>query len=102
MGPSVDSLIFNYIRESSPQKIANLKVIKKSKPFGMPPVVIHPKIETNLKKELQSVLLNMSTDSQGKEMLAHLGIDCFVLGDDRDYDSIRKMKAFIQEQRNEN
>jgi phosphonate transport system substrate-binding protein len=93
---SVDSLIFDYFKANNPQKVSNLKIIKKSVPFGIPPVVIHPKIESDLKRELQSVFLNMSTDPQGKEILSHLDIDRFVLGKDSEYDSIRKMKTFIQ------
>ncbi len=94
---SVDSIIFDYIKANNPQNVHNLKIIKKSVPFGIPPVVVHPKIESDLKKELQSVFLNMSADPQGKEILSHLDIDRFVLGKDSEYDSIRKMKAFIQE-----
>ncbi len=93
----VDSIIFDYIKANNPQKVHNLKIIKKSEPFGIPPVVVHPKIESDLKRELQSVFLNMSTDPQGKEILSHLDIDRFVLGKDSEYDSIRKMKTFIQE-----
>ncbi len=94
-GASVDSLIFDYIQENSPQKVSHLKIIKRSERFGMPPVVAHTKIEPHLKRELQSVLLNMNTDPQGKEILSHLAIDRFVLGQEKDYDSIRKMKSFI-------
>jgi len=93
---SVDSLIFDYFKGNKPQEVASLKVIKKSEPFGMPPVVIHPNIEPDLKRKLQSVFINMNTDPQGKEILSHLDIDRFVLGKDSEYDSIRKMKAFIQ------
>lgn len=100
-GASVDSLIFDYIQMSSPQKVANVKIIKKSESFGMPPVVVHPKIEPDLKAKFRSVLLNMPTDPQGREILSHLAVDRFVLGQDRDYDSIREMKAFIQEKSHE-
>lgn len=95
-GASVHSIIFNYMKMNTPHKVAKLKVIKKSGPFGMPPVVINPKIDPNLKRELQEVLFNMSSDPQGKEVLSRLAIDCFVPGQDRDYDSVREMKAFIQ------
>lgn len=101
-GASVDSLIFDYIRETHPDRITNLKVIKTSDPFGMPPVVIHPEIAPQLKEEIRSVLLNMNQKPQGKEILSHLSIDRFVLCEDRDYDSIRMMKTFIQEQNYEN
>lgn len=98
---SVDSLIFDYFKGSTLQKVANLKVIKKSEPFGIPPVVIHPKIESQLKRKLQSVFLSMSADPEGKKILSHLNIDRFVLGQDSEYDSIRKMKAFIQKKSHE-
>lgn len=96
-GASVDSIIFDYIQETHPQKTAALKIIKKSEPFAMPPVVVHPKINSVLKKEIQNILLHMDSDSQGREILAHLRIDRFILAQDRDYDSIRAMNAFISE-----
>ncbi len=43
----------------------------------------------------------MSDDPQGREILDHLSIDRFVLGKDEDYESIQKMKAFLEEKGNE-
>lgn len=96
-GASVDSLIFDYIKETHPERTAKLKIIKTSQPFGMPPVVIHPKIEPQLKREIRTALLNMSEEPEGREILSHLAIDRFVVCDDKEYDSIREMRAFIQE-----
>ena len=39
---------------------------------------------------------NMSDDLEGEEILSHLSIDYFILGDDSDYDSIREMRALLQ------
>lgn len=94
-GASVSSLIFDHIQEVHPEKVAGLKVINKSEPFGMPPVVIHPKADPLLKKQIQDILLRMDSDLEGKKILSQLNIDCFLLGQDKDYDSIRAMKALI-------
>lgn len=95
-GASVDSLVFDYIRETHLHDITSLKIIKKSKAFGIPPIVVHSGIDSQLKRDLQSAFLNMSDDLEGEEILSHLSIDCFILGDDSDYDSIREMRALLQ------
>ena len=92
---SVDSLIFDYINKTHPEKTASLRIIKKSVPFGMPPVVVHPELDPGLKATLQSILLNMGEDDGGREMLSHLGIDRFVLSDDAEYNFIRSMAAIL-------
>ncbi len=92
---SVDSLIFDHINKTHPEKTANLRIIKKSMPFGMPPVVVHPELDAELKATLQSILLNMGKDDDGKKTLSYLGIDRFVLSDDAEYDFIRSMAAML-------
>jgi phosphonate transport system substrate-binding protein len=96
LGASVDSLVFDFVRETNSHDITSLKIIKKSKAFGMPPMVVHPGIDSKLKRDLQSAFLNMSDNLEGKEILSHLFIDGFVLGDDGDYDSIREMRDLIK------
>src|SRR4030042_3208254 len=49
---SVDSLIFDHINKTHPEKTANLRIIKKSMPFGMRPVVVHPDLHPGLKAAL--------------------------------------------------
>lgn len=98
---SVDSIIFDYFQTNRPHKVDRLKIIDRSEPFGMPPVVIHPGIEPSLKKNLKTIFLEMSDDPQGREILDHLSIDRFVLGKDEDYESIQKMRAFLEEKGNE-
>jgi len=92
---SVDSLIFDHINKTHPEKTANLRIIKKSMPFGMPPVVVHPELDAELKATLQSILLNMGKDDDGRKTLSYLGIDCFVLSDNAGYDFIRSMAAML-------
>ncbi len=95
IGASVDSLIFDYIQSMRPQEVSRLKIIHKSESFGIPPVVVHPEIMPRLKEELRSIFLNMSSDPEGKDILSQLDIERFVLSQDKEYDSIRRLKAFI-------
>ena len=61
----------------------------------MPPVVVHPELDAELKATLQSILLNMGKDDDGRKTLSYLGIDCFVLSDNAGYDFIRSMAAML-------
>jgi phosphonate transport system substrate-binding protein len=62
----------------------------KSPDFGMPPVVVHPKMDPTLKERIADLLINMHETPGGKVVLAKLGIDRFVVPEDRFYDSVRK------------
>jgi phosphate/phosphite/phosphonate ABC transporter binding protein len=93
-GASVDGLIYNYIEEHQPNALSNIKIIQKSQEFGIPPVVVATKINPELKKKLKDIFLNMNNNPKGQEILKHLGIDQFVIGNDTLYSSIRLMASF--------
>lgn len=94
----VNSLIFDYIQKTHPEKTAAVKIIKKSMPFGMPPFVVHPQIDPHLKNKLQKILLAMSDDPEGRAILQPLGIERFVPGNDGEYGFIRAMNSLISDQ----
>jgi ABC-type phosphate/phosphonate transport system substrate-binding protein len=43
------------------------------------------------KEQLRRILLQMDQDAEGQEVLGSMGVDRFVLADDRLYDSARRM-----------
>ena len=87
-GAAVDSIVY----EQTPEEMrAKTKVVLKSPPFGMPPVVIRSGIEKELKNELLRVLLNMHKEPKGNEALSPLGIDRFVIPDENRYNSVEEM-----------
>lgn len=92
-GAAVDSLVYDFAVQRDPELAARLRVIHRSPPFGIPPVVIHPDARPQLKVTLQELLLNMAFDPEGQAALAALGVDEFVLLGDDTYDSAR---AIIQ------
>lgn len=90
-GAAVNSLVYNYIIAHEPAIAEKTRIIKKSPPFGIPPVVVHPALNQDIKSWLREILLNMNRDEAGKEILRDLMIDRFVLGSDDSYDTIREM-----------
>jgi len=90
-GAAVDSLVFEYILDRNADYASRLKVIDKSPPYAVPPVVVRPGLDSKLKEQLQNLFLNMHKDEKGKIILNSLAIDEFVLQNDKAYDSVREL-----------
>jgi len=97
-GAAVDSLIWEYSNRTDTVFTSKTRIIKKSPPYGIPPVVVHPGLDKNLKEALRDVFLNAHNDEKGKKILEKMMIDKFALINDRAYDSIREMKAWVAKQ----
>jgi phosphonate transport system substrate-binding protein len=86
-GASVDALILDFALKRDPDLAAKIQIIHTSEPFGIPPVVVGPQIRPQLKAQLEEILLNMHTDSQGLTALQALDYDQFVPISDEAYQS---------------
>jgi phosphate/phosphite/phosphonate ABC transporter binding protein len=98
-GAAVDSLIWEYADRMNPEFTRKTKIIKRSPPYGIPPVVVRKGLSLPLKKELRSLFLNAHHDKEGRELLSKMMIDKFVTIDDSAYDTIREMKVWIARQK---
>ena len=78
-GAAVDSLIFDALLAASDPAAVKLKVIERSEKFGMPPVVVSPNLDKDVRYKLLKVLLNMAKDPAGRKVLQKLGMDGFAL-----------------------
>ncbi len=94
---AVDSLVYDYLRMTEPDVVAEVKVIEKWGPYGIVPVVVNPNLDPQLKAQLRDLFLGMDEDIQGVELLQRLMVDRFVAVDDGIYDSVREMRAYLQE-----
>ena len=94
-GASVDSLVLEFALARDPALASRVRVLHRSLAFGIPPVVIRPDTRPQLHAELQEALLTMAAAPQGREALAQLGYDSFVLIDDSAYDSVRELTASV-------
>ncbi len=90
-GAAVDSLAYDFVIKSDPALAARTKVIWKSPPYGINPIVVNPNVSPELRQKFKSILLGMSNESEGMEILKHLGIDTFAKPDVSAYDAIEDM-----------
>lgn len=90
-GAAVDSLVYDRIVARDPELASKTKIIARWGPYGIPPVVVSPGLDTKLKSDIQELFLSLDGNPEGKSVLGQLGIDRFVLVRDELYDSIREM-----------
>jgi phosphonate transport system substrate-binding protein len=76
---AVHGIVYEQMVSENPSILKKVRVLIKSPPFGIPPVVVHPKMNPALKEEVQSVLLKMNEDEVGKQILSRLHIEKFVV-----------------------
>jgi phosphonate transport system substrate-binding protein len=93
-GAAVDSLIWEYLDRKESKWTAQTRVIYKAGPYAIPPVVVSPGIDGELKKKLASAFLTMHEDPRGRDILKKVWIDRFTVIEDSAYDSIREMETF--------
>ncbi len=87
-GASVDGLVFEDIARRFPERVKNIRIIEKSQPFGIPPVVVHTHTPADLKQRLQDAFLSIHQDSTGLKILKQIGIDKFELPNEEYYRSL--------------
>jgi len=95
-GAAVDSLIWEYAHRTNQKFTAKTRIIKKSPPYGIPPVVVRPSLDPKIKRRLREIYVNAHNDKTGREILKGMMIDKFVPIDDGAYDSIREMKTWMK------
>jgi len=88
---AVDSLIWDYYSRKDPQLTAKTRIIQKSEPYGIPPLVASPGLSRELNLEVRRIIMNLHNDAEGRRILDDLMIDRFVEARDEWYDSIRAM-----------
>jgi len=96
-GAAVDSLIWEFLREREAGMAQGTRVIRKSKPFAVPPIVVSPDMAPELKQKVRDTLLTMHETKQGKAILSQLDIDRFLLPQDSWYDPIREIHTELRE-----
>lgn len=98
-GAAVDSLVYDYALAREPRYAESLRIIFRSAPFGIPPLVVPPQLSPERKQQLRQVLLNMHTDPDGRAILSDLMIERFVPAQDEAYASIREMVNAVGQER---
>ena len=94
-GAAVDSLIWEYYHQKNPIFTAKTRIIRKSEPYGIPPIVASHNLTPDLKDRARQVLFTMHRNPGGQKILSELMIDRFTPTRDEWYDSIRNMELKI-------
>jgi phosphonate transport system substrate-binding protein len=94
-GAAVDSLIWEYANRTNPSDTSRTRVILKSEPCGIPPFVVRPGLDGEVKRALREILLAAHEDPKGASLLGKMMIERFDPPDDRLYDSVRAMKKRV-------
>jgi phosphonate transport system substrate-binding protein len=90
-GAAVDGLIWEYYNHKNPILTSKTHIIRKSEPYGIPPLVASNSIPSELMTKIRRLLFSMHQDPQGQAILKELMIDKFIAAKDEWYDSIRKI-----------
>lgn len=96
---AVDSLIWEFMNTIDPTLTSHTKIIEKSSPYGMPPIVVHPAMDAAAKKRLKQIFLTLHEHKDSAALLAKLQIDRFAEGDDRAYDTVREMSSWLEQKK---
>jgi phosphonate transport system substrate-binding protein len=91
-GAAVNGQVWEYYNYKQPVFTAKTCIIKKSQPFGNPPVVASSHLPKDMKDRIRSLLLGMHREPEGKKILDELMIDRFIAPKEECYDPILAMK----------
>jgi phosphonate transport system substrate-binding protein len=90
-GAAVDGLIWEYYHRKNPIFTSQTRIIRRSDPYGIPPMVASSAISYELMAKIRELLFSMHEDPKGQAILSELMIDKFIAPNDKWYDSIRKI-----------
>jgi phosphonate transport system substrate-binding protein len=91
-GAAVNGQVWEYYNKRKPVFTSKTRIIKKSIPFGNPPVVASSHLPNQMKARIRGLLINMHQEPEGKKILDELMIDSFISPKEECYDPILAMK----------
>ena len=90
-GATVDGLIWEFYQEKNPTFTSKTRIIKKSEPYGIPPLVASKNLPAESKERIRQILFSMHQDPEGKKILTELMIDRFIAPQEEWYDNLKQM-----------
>ncbi|MBW2064055.1 MAG: phosphate/phosphite/phosphonate ABC transporter substrate-binding protein [Deltaproteobacteria bacterium] len=100
-GATVDGLIWEYYNQRDPVFTARTRIIKKSEPYGIPPIVVSKYPSEKVKEQARRLLLSMHLEEKGRIILKELMIDRFMEPREEWYASIRHMQRVLRDEKSE-
>jgi phosphonate transport system substrate-binding protein len=91
-GAAVDSIVYDRMKKRGHLSVDKVEIIATSPPYGIPPVVVSPHAGEPITQFMSKILMNMSTDSAGIDVLHGLQIEKFIPPDPSMYHAWIKQK----------
>ena len=90
-GASVDSYVWDVLNKVRPDITAKTRIAWRSEDYGFPPLVAQRGVTEADFVSMQSVLIDMKNNAQGRALLERLRLDGFVSGSPKLYDGVADM-----------
>ncbi len=94
-GGAVDGYVWETLAQVRPELTQATRIIERSPWLGYPPFVAREDIPLAELEQFRAVLIGMSADPRGSELLGRLWLDGFTAGDPSLFDEIARMAATV-------
>lgn len=96
-GAAVDSFVWDSLAKVRPDITGKTRIAWQSEDYGFPPIVAQNQVSGADFKRMQAVLLGMTTEPEGRALLARLNLNGFIAGSPKLYDSVSDMMTAFGE-----
>ena len=96
-GGFVDSFVWDTLAKIKPDITQRTRIVSRTQEYGFPPFVAHQSVNKESFLAMRTLLVGMSEDARGRELLTKLNIDGFTAGETRLYDSVAEMMRVFGE-----
>lgn len=90
-GAAVDSYVWDVLNKVRPDITSKTRIAWRSEEYGFPPLVAQRGVTDADFASMQSVLLEMKSNAEGRALLERLRLDGFVTGSPKLYDGVADM-----------
>lgn len=94
-GGAVDGYVWETLALRTPELTRRTRVTAKSEEYGFPPLVARSSIDEAEFRGMQKVLTGMADNPAGQSLLKQLNLDGFVQPEERLFDGIGKILAYV-------
>ncbi|OIP19987.1 MAG: hypothetical protein AUK51_00070 [Comamonadaceae bacterium CG2_30_59_20] len=91
----VDSMVWDALAKARPEQTAQTRIVERTHVYAAPPWVANGHVDQSDFDDMQRVLIGMASDAKGAELLARIGIDGFVPGDESTFERITNMRRAL-------
>ncbi|GAM12299.1 substrate-binding domain-containing protein [Mesobacillus selenatarsenatis] len=89
-GATVDGAMFDQLLATDPELSTQIRIIGTGEEAGTPPIVASKKVDLQKVDKFSSILFELQSHAEGRELLKELGVDRYVPINQQDYQVIKR------------